>query len=134
MFTHAADLRLRTLQVAHDTATARQQAEIFRLRTQELEAMVASDDAAAGSATAASHQLEAFEHLAVLAEFRDAETGEHTNRVGDLAAEIAHALGEHARVVRAAAPGGAPPRRRQGRRCPTPCSARPARSRSRSTR
>ena len=45
MFTHAADLRLRTLQVAHDTATARQQAEIFRLRTQELEVMVNSDDA-----------------------------------------------------------------------------------------
>ena len=93
MFTHAADLRLRTLQVAHDTATARQQAEIFRLRTQELEVMVASDDGAAGSATAASHHHEAFEHLAILTEFRDAETGEHTNRVGDLAAEIAHALG-----------------------------------------
>ena len=93
MFTHAADLRLRTLQVAHDTATARQQAEIFRLRTQELEVMVARDDAAAGSATAASHHLEAFEHLAILTEFRDAETGEHTNRVGDLAAEIGHALG-----------------------------------------
>ena len=94
MFTHAADLRLRTLQVAHDTATARQQAEIFRLRTQELEVMVAGDDALlAGSATAASHHHEAFEHLAILTEFRDAETGEHTNRVGDLAAEIAHALG-----------------------------------------
>jgi putative two-component system response regulator len=94
MFTHAADLRLRTLQVAHDTATARQQAEIFRLRTQELEVMVAGEDALlAGSATAASHHHEAFEHLAILTEFRDAETGEHTNRVGDLAAEIAHALG-----------------------------------------
>jgi putative two-component system response regulator len=94
MFTHAADLRLRTLQVAHDTATARQQAEIFRLRTQELEVMVAGEGALlAGSATAASHHHEAFEHLAILTEFRDAETGEHTNRVGDLAAEIAHALG-----------------------------------------
>jgi putative two-component system response regulator len=94
MFTHAADLRLRTLQVAHDTATARQQAEIFRLRTQELEVMVNGDDGLlAGSATAASQHHEAFEHLAILTEFRDAETGEHTNRVGDLAAEIAHAMG-----------------------------------------
>ncbi len=117
MFTHAADLRLRTLQVAHDTATARQQAEIFRLRTQELEVMVASDDRVhAGSATAASHQLEAFEQLAILTEFRDAETGEHTNRVGDLAAEIAPRPRPLARVVRAAPPGGPTPRRRQGRR------------------
>ena len=29
----------------------------------------------------------------ILTEFRDAETGEHTNRVGDMAAEIAHAMG-----------------------------------------
>ena len=133
MFTHAADLRLRTLQVAHDTATARQQAEIFRLRTQELEVMVASDDAAAGSATAASHHLEAFEHLAILTEFRDAETGEHTNRVGDLAAEIAHALGNRPSGAsscgwrRASTTSARSP-------SPTPCSARPGRSRSRSTR
>lgn len=92
MFTHAADLRLRTLQVAHDTATSRQQAEIFRLRAQELEAVVAAE-VPAGSTTAASYHLEAFEQLAVLTEFRDHETGEHTNRVGDLAAELAHALG-----------------------------------------
>ena len=95
MFTHAADLRLRTLQVAHETATARQQAEIFRLRTQELEVMVGDGDVSpTNPTTAASHHLEAFEQLAVLTEFRDSETGEHTNRVGDLAAEIAHALGK----------------------------------------
>jgi putative two-component system response regulator len=100
MFTHAADLRLRTLQVAHETATARQQAEIFRLRTPEtgpLSNGLAGLNGAAGvligSATAASHHLEAFEQLAILTEFRDHETGEHTNRVGDLSAEIAHALG-----------------------------------------
>jgi putative two-component system response regulator len=95
MFTHAADLRLRTLQVAHDTATARQQAEIFRLRSPaEMDAIVgAQNGVAIGPTTTASHHLEAFEQLAVLTEFRDHETGEHTNRVGDLAAEIAHALG-----------------------------------------
>lgn len=92
MFTHAADLRLRTLQVAHDTATARQQAEIFRLRSQELEAII-TPEVLEGSTIAASYHLEAFEQLAILTEFRDAETGEHTHRVGDMSAEIAHALG-----------------------------------------
>jgi putative two-component system response regulator len=94
MFTHAADLRLRTLQVAHETATARHQAEIFRLRHQDL------DNLSGGSAAdgdeppgTPSHHLEAFEQLAILTEFRDSETGAHTDRVGDMAAEIAHALG-----------------------------------------
>ena len=96
MFTHAADLRLRTLQVAHETAAARQAAEIFRLRTHESDGVI-DDDATPGvenATSVASAHLEAFEQLAVLAEYRDAENGEHTNRVGDLAAEIAHALGK----------------------------------------
>lgn len=94
MFTHAADLRLRTLQVAHENATARHQAEIFRLRTQELEVMVNQGDyPSSDPMLTASHHLEAFEQLAILTEFRDSETGEHTHRVGDMAAEIAHALG-----------------------------------------
>ena len=92
MFTHAADLRLRTLQVAHETATARQEAEIYRLRSQD-GAPVAADSTDIESTTP-SHHLEAFEQLAVLTEFRDSATGEHTNRVGDLAAEIAHAMGQ----------------------------------------
>ena len=96
MFTHAADLRLRTLQVAHETAAARQEAEIFRLRTQELEVMVSDDrsDSPETPSSMATAHLEAFEQLAILTEFRDAETGEHTHRVGDMAAEIAHALGK----------------------------------------
>ena len=92
MFTHATDLRLRTLQVAHETATARQQAEILRLRTHELEAMVTTDGE---PIVRSANQLDAFERLAVLAEFRDTDTGQHTKRVGDMAAEIAHALGEN---------------------------------------
>ncbi|MFW2335663.1 HD domain-containing phosphohydrolase [Ilumatobacter sp.] len=95
MFTHAADLRLRTLQVAHETANARQQAEIFRLRHQDLDGQFAAlgveGDDAIGTP---SHHLEAFEQLAILTEFRDSETGAHTDRVGDMAAEIAHALGK----------------------------------------
>lgn len=96
MFSHAADLRLRTLQVAHETATARHEAEIYRLRAHEPDRVdpppppVRSDDPMA----IAAHHLEAYHQLAILTEFRDAETGEHTNRVGDLAAEIAHALGK----------------------------------------
>jgi putative two-component system response regulator len=94
MFTHSADLRLRTLQVAHETASARHRAEIFRLRAEELEERVADiDGAATGTVRAVAHHLEAFEHLAILTEFRDADTGEHTNRVGDMASEIGHALG-----------------------------------------
>jgi putative nucleotidyltransferase with HDIG domain len=46
-------------------------------RTQELEAS----------------QVEMIERLAIAAEFRDAETGEHTKRVGDMCAEIATRLG-----------------------------------------
>ena len=91
MFTHAADLRLRTLQVAHETATARHQAEIFRLRHQELDP--GEQDGPVDEATP-SHHLEAFEQLAILTEFRDLETGAHTDRVGDMAAEIGHALGK----------------------------------------
>ncbi|HEY5662789.1 MAG TPA: HD domain-containing phosphohydrolase [Ilumatobacter sp.] len=95
MFTHSADLRLRTLQVAHETAAARQEAEIFRLRSMEGGPQaVAGADGGERGAGQESYHLEAFEQLAVLTEFRDSETGEHTNRVGDLAAELAHALGK----------------------------------------
>jgi putative nucleotidyltransferase with HDIG domain len=52
-------------------------------RTQELEAS----------------QVEMIERLAIAAEFRDAETGEHTKRVGDMCAEIASRLGWKPRDV-----------------------------------
>jgi putative two-component system response regulator len=84
----ATDLRLRTLTVAHDAQVVRLDAEIMRLRQGELAAAIP----ALGGDSAA--QLDAFERLAILAEFRDADTSDHTKRVGDLAAEIGHALGE----------------------------------------
>ena len=92
MVDRSADLRLRTLQVAHDSVTARQRSEIFQLRERvppDVGAVpaVAMDDPA-------TMQLDAFERLAILAEFRDVDTGQHTKRVGDMAAEIAHAAGE----------------------------------------
>lgn len=59
--------------------------EIVRLRTQELK------DA---------HQ-ELLDRLALAAEFRDDETGEHTRRVGRLAASIARAMGQCSAFVSA---------------------------------
>ena len=89
IFTDAADLRLRTLQVAHDNQTARHRAEITRLQTSELVASFAAQHADADA-----YHLEAFERLAALAEFRGGNTTKHTDGVGDLAAEIGHAIGE----------------------------------------
>ncbi|CAB4858814.1 unannotated protein [freshwater metagenome] len=89
LFNEGTDLRIKTLQIAHDTEHARQQAEILRLRTSELEALVRGR-----THELEEYQLEAFQRLAVLAEFRDTDTGEHTIRVGDLSADIALALRE----------------------------------------
>jgi len=89
IFSEGADLRIKTLQIAHDTEAARQQAEILRLRTGELEALVRGR-----TYDLEEYQLEAFQRLAVLAEFRDTDTGEHTIRVGDLSANIALELGQ----------------------------------------
>lgn len=89
LFSRGTDLRIKTLQIAHDTEAARHQAEILRLRTSELEAMVRGR-----TYDLEEYQLEAFQRLAVLAEFRDTDTGEHTVRVGDLSADIAAELGE----------------------------------------
>jgi putative two-component system response regulator len=89
IFTDAADLRLRTVQVAHDTETARQLAEITRLKTTGLVA-----DYAADHADVDAYHLEAYERVAALAEFRGGNTTKHTNAVGDLAAEIGHAIGQ----------------------------------------
>jgi putative two-component system response regulator len=89
LFSHGADLRVKTLQIAHDTEATRQQAEILRLRTGELEELVRGR-----TYDLEEYQLEAFERLAVIAEFRDTDTGEHTVRVGDMAALLARELGE----------------------------------------
>ena len=89
MFNEGTDIRIKTLQIAHEAEEARQQAEILRLRTSELEGLVA------GRTTELEQfQLEALERLAILGEFRDTDTGEHTVRVGDMCAEIALLLGQ----------------------------------------
>jgi putative two-component system response regulator len=89
IFTDSADLRLRTLQIAHDNQTARHRAEITRLQTTELVSSFAAQHADADA-----YHLEAFERLASLAEFRGGNTTKHTDAVGDLSAEIAHAIGQ----------------------------------------
>jgi putative two-component system response regulator len=89
IFTDAADLRLRTVQVAHDNQMARHLAEITRLRTAGLIA-----DYAAEHADVDAYHLEAYERVAALAEFRGGNTTKHTNAVGDLSAEIGHAIGQ----------------------------------------
>ena len=89
IFTDSADLRLRTLQIAHDNQTARYHTEITRLQTTELVSSFAAQHADADA-----YHLEAFERLASLAEFRGGNTTKHTDAVGDLSAEIAHAIGQ----------------------------------------
>ena len=84
LFNEGADLRIKTLQVIHDTEATRQQAEILRLRTTELEELVQGR-----TRELEAFQLEALQRLAILGEFRDTDTGEHTVRVGDLSAELA---------------------------------------------
>ena len=52
-------------------------------------------------------QLEILQRLALAAEYRDDCTGQHTQRVGELAAMLCHAVGlpaEHVEVIRRAAP------------------------------
>jgi putative two-component system response regulator len=89
IFTDAADLRMRTVQVAHDHENARHLGQITRLTTSGLVA-----DYAAGHADVDAYHLEAYERLAALAEMRGGSTTRHTSGVGDLAAEIGHAIGQ----------------------------------------
>lgn len=89
LFNQGADLRIKTLQIAHDTERSRQQAEILRLRTTELEDLVR-----VRIQDSENYQVETFQRLASLAELRSCETSSHTEFVGDLSAEIAHELQE----------------------------------------
>jgi putative two-component system response regulator len=85
----ATELRMRTLQIAHDGESARLGAEMTRLRTSAL-----STDFVDSLAEVDAFHVEAFERLASIAELRGGNTTRHTDAVGDLAAEIAHAIGQ----------------------------------------
>lgn len=84
MFNRGTDLRIRTLQIQHDTEASRQQAEILRLRTTELEQMVAMR-----TGELESFQLESLQRVAIMAEFRDVRTHSHPFEVAELSAELA---------------------------------------------
>lgn len=88
MLTRGAELRMRTQQIQHDTETARQQAEITRLRTTELEHMVQqrTDEMQA-------FQVASFTKIAVMIEHFNADSEAHPERVGELSAAIAVELG-----------------------------------------
>jgi putative two-component system response regulator len=89
IFNRDTDLRIKTLQISHDTLAARDQAELLRVRTTELEALVT-----ARTQDLEEQHYEAFERLAAIAEYRDPDSGEHSTRVGELAAELAIQVGE----------------------------------------
>ncbi|MFM8528564.1 MAG: HD domain-containing phosphohydrolase, partial [Ilumatobacteraceae bacterium] len=88
IFNEGPDSRIKTLQIAHVAEEARRQSEILRLRTPELESMVRGR-----TIELEQTQMEVHERLAVFAEFRDTETGEHTVRVGDTCAAVAREMG-----------------------------------------
>jgi putative two-component system response regulator len=82
-----AELRLRLATVAHDTDVTRHQAEIVRMRTTDLEAIV--------STRTSLHEHFSLRVLLALTERGDHLAGrQHSMRVGDLAAAIARDLGE----------------------------------------
>jgi HD-GYP domain-containing protein (c-di-GMP phosphodiesterase class II) len=89
IFNRDTDLRIKTLQISHDTLAARDQAELLRVRTTELEELVT-----ARTQDLEEQHYEAFDRLATIAEYRDPDSGEHSLRVGELAAELALQLGE----------------------------------------
>jgi putative two-component system response regulator len=89
IFNRDTDLRIKTLQISHDTLAARDQAELLRVRTTELEALVT-----ARTQDLEEQHYEAFERLAAIAEYRDPDSGEHSTRVGELSAELALSVGE----------------------------------------
>lgn len=89
MFNRGTDLRIKTLQIQHDTESARQHAEILRLRTTDLEQMVT-----ARTEVLESFQLEALERVAMVAEVQTTDSVRHPERVGELSADIAEELGE----------------------------------------
>ena len=87
--TDAADLRMRTMRVAHDNENARLLTQVTRLTTSSL-----VEGYAAEHTDVDAYHLEAYERLAALAEVRGGNTTRHTDGVADLAAEIGHAIGQ----------------------------------------
>ncbi|MEO5899942.1 MAG: HD domain-containing phosphohydrolase [Ilumatobacteraceae bacterium] len=89
LFNRGTDLRIKTLQIAHDTEAARSQAEILRLRTGGLDSL-----AHRRTLQLERSHIETFQRLADIVDHPMTGAGLHTVRVGDLSGEIAAALDE----------------------------------------
>jgi HD-GYP domain-containing protein (c-di-GMP phosphodiesterase class II)/sensor domain CHASE-containing protein len=84
--------RIQTAQL--ELESERLNGEVQRLRSEELEQLVLKR-----TRELEASQLEMLERLAIVAEFRDDDTGQHTSRVGEMAAQIASRLGWSAVMV-----------------------------------
>jgi diguanylate cyclase (GGDEF)-like protein len=95
IFNEENEKRTRELTVQFDLERSRHEAEEYRLRTEVLRQARDEAEATVRERTRELEeaQLEVITRLAVAAEYRDDDTGEHTKRVGRNAAAIAHALG-----------------------------------------
>jgi sensor domain CHASE-containing protein len=78
--------RIQTAQL--ELESERLNGEVQRLRSEELEQLVLKR-----TTELEASQLEMLERLAIVAEFRDDDTGQHTARVGEMAAQMALRLG-----------------------------------------
>ncbi|WP_051304111.1 tetratricopeptide repeat protein [Calidithermus chliarophilus] len=95
VFNEESERRTRQLSVQFDLQRARNEAEMYRLRT-ELEQKAREEaEAKVRERTRELEEahLEVVNRLALAAEYRDDATGEHTRRVGRLSALIARTLG-----------------------------------------
>ncbi len=95
IYNREADLRTQQLSVQFDVERSKHEAQTYRLKNevaqrarQEAEKIVIDRTKDLESA-----HLEIITRLAIAAEYRDDQTGEHTKRVGRTSAAIAHALG-----------------------------------------
>ena len=95
LFNEASDRRAQFLRVEFETHKARQESEMYRLRNRavaEANAMLEAKVQERTRALEAAH-LETIERLAIAAEYRDDDTGQHTLRVGQMCGRIARTLG-----------------------------------------
>ncbi|WP_081909110.1 HD domain-containing phosphohydrolase [Deinococcus sp. YIM 77859] len=89
------DRQTRNLTIQFEVERARHDADVYRMRTEvEQEARHAAEmQVRERTEELARAQHEVVTRLAIAAEYRDDSTGEHTRRVGRIAAQIARALG-----------------------------------------
>ncbi|HEX7005081.1 MAG TPA: tetratricopeptide repeat protein [Trueperaceae bacterium] len=93
VFNEESERRSQQLAVQFELERARHEAEAYRLEVLEQAREEAEERVIARTRELEEAQLEIVTRLAIAAEYRDDETGEHTWRVGRNAAAIARALG-----------------------------------------